>query len=801
MAERQPPAKDKLPLLPLRTTAYTAKTSKKKMSMEEKNSRKKELDRARDKTRVNMGSAFQRWRELRDLKGFKTDFELGTFLLDSYECRSKKDPAGHKGTSEPLTPQVPNVKESPDHYSPFREEADDAFKSRMCSVVRCDSWRRGVQCFSLPADSDKRLEWVQFLFLVNGQRIKESSWVDIRVCAEHFTPSCFLQVNPATSIALLNTDAVPSVYKETEPIDPAFKPDQIKTSVGPTPGSSALDKEEISALSAPGSPALSTVSESSESSYCRMLQKIENLDIIREKINLLQRMKMYVVNEKQLLQLFSAKCPLCQSKVKMEKSFHGVLLVLNQQCLQCSYSRQWKNLSEKSISALLDDHQAECLEISVEISADEMSSEKDQIADEEGDHREERDEPSKTDKVENSDDNWEPEHESLILDSDEDEDEDEDYNPSDEDTEESAPKQRELCTECGKLFKTRRPHICEYKIKPFSCNICGKRCVSEQSLAIHSKIHNTNHQFLCKFCLAGFKTKTDKNNHEQIHPGEERPYKCPHCSEMFDTFKNRQVHMKDHPKQGLLKCHICGMEFLYFKVFQRHLLVHTGEKPFKCSVCERGFNQSGHLKSHMRMHTGERPYKCQHCNRGFNHNVSLKSHLKRFHTESENQKKTANLEGSVGGDPEGERGTDSLNDIVEEDHAVKDVWTGGGGFKKRRTTGRPIGRPKKKIKDTTVEEEKRQRQDKNTNTAKDRNRKPRKRRQSSSEDDEEELCESDESLDLTEDEEKNNEKVTSRQKENEDLDFDPTEIKNRERKKVCKTPKRPRGRPRKKAVC
>lgn len=76
---------------------------------------------------------------------------------------------------------------------------------------------------------------------------------------------------------------------------------------------------------------------------------------------------MYVVNEKQLLQLFSAKCPLCQSKVKMEKSFHGVLLVMNQHCLQCSYSRQWKNLSEKSISALLDDHQAECLEISVEV--------------------------------------------------------------------------------------------------------------------------------------------------------------------------------------------------------------------------------------------------------------------------------------------------------------------------------------------------------------------------------------------------------------------------------------------------
>ncbi|XP_015259691.1 PREDICTED: high affinity immunoglobulin gamma Fc receptor I-like, partial [Cyprinodon variegatus] len=35
MAERKPPAKEKLPFLPLPTTAYMAKTSKKKMSMEE----------------------------------------------------------------------------------------------------------------------------------------------------------------------------------------------------------------------------------------------------------------------------------------------------------------------------------------------------------------------------------------------------------------------------------------------------------------------------------------------------------------------------------------------------------------------------------------------------------------------------------------------------------------------------------------------------------------------------------------------------------------------------------------------
>uniref|UniRef100_A0A8C5HCX0 Uncharacterized protein n=1 Tax=Gouania willdenowi TaxID=441366 RepID=A0A8C5HCX0_GOUWI len=46
-------------------------------------SKKKKLDRARDKSRINIGVDFQRWRELRDLEGLKTYAELATFLLDS----------------------------------------------------------------------------------------------------------------------------------------------------------------------------------------------------------------------------------------------------------------------------------------------------------------------------------------------------------------------------------------------------------------------------------------------------------------------------------------------------------------------------------------------------------------------------------------------------------------------------------------------------------------------------------------------------------------------------------------------
>ncbi|XP_071398689.1 uncharacterized protein [Centroberyx affinis] len=99
MAEKEQP---KLPLPPLPTTAYTTKRSnKKRKTEEEKHATKKKLCRERDKTRVNIGVALERWRELRESKGFKTDAMVALFLMESYE----KDPTN----STPWRPNPPAV--------------------------------------------------------------------------------------------------------------------------------------------------------------------------------------------------------------------------------------------------------------------------------------------------------------------------------------------------------------------------------------------------------------------------------------------------------------------------------------------------------------------------------------------------------------------------------------------------------------------------------------------------------------------------------------------------------------------
>ncbi|XP_058488933.1 uncharacterized protein LOC131462026 isoform X3 [Solea solea] len=88
----------------------------------------------------------------------------------------------------------------------------------MCSVVGCDSWRRSAQRFTLPEDPEKRLEWVQFVLEVNGQRLKESSWTDISVCGEHFTHDC-LEYKATSGDVQLKPGAVPSLYIKSDPED------------------------------------------------------------------------------------------------------------------------------------------------------------------------------------------------------------------------------------------------------------------------------------------------------------------------------------------------------------------------------------------------------------------------------------------------------------------------------------------------------------------------------------------------------------------------------------------------------
>ncbi|XP_073346607.1 uncharacterized protein [Pagrus major] len=715
----------------------------------------------------------------------------------------------------------------------------------MCSVVGCHSGRRSVQPqrFRLPEDPERRLEWVQFLATVNKQRFKESSWTDIAICIDHFKDDCFENVTPGHSGMIgrvqLKPGAVPSLSLQSgsdqpeprpkspacvEPVEAAEVASRLQTCDGPT---SSSEESRLTLLAAQGSAArrgVSTVTDAVISVYDQMHPKNVNADLTREKAELLQKKGKYVVNEKRLLQLFSCKCPLCGSEIKVEKSTYGVLIILNQQCLKCEYRNQWKSQVNASVPTADDPPLTGGTDVTALIGqaapTDDTNSsatgipEIVAVVNEESDPMADSEISGEEGNVE-SDEDWKPQRHFLRVGLPQQEAEDK----SDKEVEENddlpppVPINSQLCTDCGVFFNKLRPHTCEHKIKPYSCNICGKRCVSEVALNAHSRIHDENYEFRCKYCNVSFKTKVDKFNHEQIHSTEGKPYKCPDCSETFPTNKERRIHLEDHRGPRQTKCHICAIEFFTPLYLQRHLPVHTGERPFKCSVCQRGFNQPGHLKSHMRLHTGERPYKCQHCDKCFNHNVSLKSHVQRYHASNsggeQNKEKIKEVNVEIEEDDTGEaegnwnkRGEDSeLEDEDTEEELPKSS---------KRSTGRPIGRPKRNESDNLVLKVQVERLCLKRKTGKQQAKKLKDKTQHVDEESEDEQSDNDTFAASAEEEEERSETETSstsrsrrRARDSEsDSDFEPEDKKKKSysSQKSGKSSGKRRGRPRKKLV-
>ncbi|XP_062261115.1 zinc finger protein 568-like isoform X2 [Platichthys flesus] len=637
----------------------------------------------------------------------------------------------------------------------------------MCSVFRCGSSRRGAQRFKLPKDPEKRLEWVQFVFEANGQRLRESHWTDITICREHFTEDCFGKTK--TGAVQMRNSAVPSLCIKSEPEEEQQEQEQEPVEI--LESDSKYERQQSE-----DEPVSPVPSQTPEEDYVQMLRKVENVDMIREKAALLQKKGRFVVNEKQLLQLFGSRCPLCDSNVKMEKIIHGGLIIVKRQCLQCKYRHQWKSLIGVDVQGAEGQH---------------LSYDSKLISEsEESNRRNETDDSSDPGPVE-SDDDWKPaEQRSLAA---------ELPNGSDETEEDEgeevdnyyvfAPNHSELCTECGKFFSKRWPHTCEHKVKPYSCNICGKRCVSEVALNRHSRVHNENYEHRCKYCHRTFKTKVDKITHQQIHVTEGKPYKCPDCPETFASNKDREIHLEDHRGPKQLTCPFCGIEFNRTLSIQRHLMVHTGQKPFVCAVCQRGFNQASHLKSHMRLHTGERPFKCDKCEKCFNHNVSLKSHIQRYHSSNPaherkrgRKSKTVSTDETDSQEKCDERGAELVpgpGEEHDEEQPLKKMRKLKP--KSKRSTGRPIGRPKRNEEGHLILDDE---LDSYTETEISEARTS-KRTGGSDEESEEEPPESNMSYDSNNEEEFRSEKVTSSPSRSRgsprmsdpDTDFDPEDSK------------------------
>ncbi|XP_022060660.2 uncharacterized protein LOC110958431 isoform X1 [Acanthochromis polyacanthus] len=345
----------------------------------------------------------------------------------------------------------------------------------MCSVVGCDSLRRSAQRFKLPEDPERRLEWVQFLATVNKQRFKESSWTDITICREHFNDDCFVQL---TDTVQLKPGSVPTVSPQSEDPEPDLgsskceecvdntdvirEHDPLRACDGPAACSEDSRPTSLGNASQEG-PAHREVSSPDDpsdaliSTYNRTQPRNVNRDLIRKKAALLKMTGKFVVNEKRLLQLFSSKCPSCGGELEMNKVTRGLLVIVDQQCLQCSFTYQWKSQADDGAPATEDKHLTGGSEAAA---TDDTHSgitgvpEIVAVIDEESDPMNETEESSEPGDMD-SDEDWKPMKDFLPLGVRPIKPNEESKDAGEEEAEDHPsilPQHSQLCTDCGKFL-------------------------------------------------------------------------------------------------------------------------------------------------------------------------------------------------------------------------------------------------------------------------------------------------------------------------------------------------------------
>ncbi|XP_070167420.1 zinc finger protein 615-like [Polyergus mexicanus] len=218
------------------------------------------------------------------------------------------------------------------------------------------------------------------------------------------------------------------------------------------------------------------------------------------------------------------------------------------------------------------------------------------------------------------------------------ENESEEEEEEEDDDDSDLPIESLQCTQCGKLFATKRNlkrHISTHSGLKFNCSTCGKGFSRVDKLKDHEQSKHKEEIF----GNTDDEDDDDEDNENKVNENSEsrkkdrhnRPHKCALCPKAFAQAQSLANHVERHKRvkdtQKRFLCEKCSKCFAQSGSLVAHMRTHTGIKPYVCNTCSRAFTKSTYLQLHLRTHSGEKPYICQYCSRAFARANTLARHI------------------------------------------------------------------------------------------------------------------------------------------------------------------------------
>ncbi|XP_052863485.1 gastrula zinc finger protein XlCGF7.1-like [Anopheles cruzii] len=177
----------------------------------------------------------------------------------------------------------------------------------------------------------------------------------------------------------------------------------------------------------------------------------------------------------------------------------------------------------------------------------------------------------------------------------------------------------------------RKYRILDNSIRPFECDMCFKRFLTEKLLVQHKTRSYRKRRFVCKSCGLAYLTNNGLKRHEKVCNVEEKNFSCEVCGKRFLQTVTLASHRKLHQQEKAFSCSVCGKTFRKKFEITIHMVTHTEEQPYPCDLCPARFKRHQALKNHQKHHVNSRPYKCDLCEESFNSFAARKFHRLTVH--------------------------------------------------------------------------------------------------------------------------------------------------------------------------